>query len=142
MEPLDIVNSCLKYLARPSAGIVVDVGTKASPVNCALDFAVATDTDLTSIGCTLISKLNHLLRHICDAFGPVPIFDGNVREWGGFECARPVLGFLVEIYIEVVAEAIFVKIVAITNAMQDQIVDATLDKIVTNSFKIQSDHRP
>ncbi|KAJ5782000.1 uncharacterized protein N7518_010483 [Penicillium psychrosexuale] len=139
MEPLDIVNSCLKYLARPSARIVIDVATKTSPVNCALDFAVA--TDLTSIGCTLISELDHLLRHIRDAFGPVPIFDGNVRELGGFECVRPVLGFIVEIYIEGVAEAIFVKIVAITDAMQDQIVDATLDEIVTNSFKIQSDHR-
>ncbi|KAJ5976830.1 hypothetical protein N7501_000172 [Penicillium viridicatum] len=140
MEPLDIVNSCLKYLARPSAGIVVDVATKAGPINCALDFAVA--TDLTSIGCTLISKLDHLLRHIRDTFGPVPIFDGNVRELGGFKCVRPVLGFVVEIYIEGVAEAIFVKIVAITDAMQDQIVDATLHKIVTSGFKIQSDHRP
>ncbi|KAJ5506831.1 hypothetical protein N7453_005788 [Penicillium expansum] len=90
----------------------------------------------------MISKLDHLLRHIRDAFGPVPIFDGNVRELGGFKCVRPVFGFLVEIYFESVAETIFVKIVAITDATQDHIEDTMLHEIVTNSFKIKSDHRP
>jgi hypothetical protein len=42
VEPVYIVYSGLEYLVRTSAGIVTNVAAKASPVNCTLDFAVAT----------------------------------------------------------------------------------------------------
>lgn len=92
VEPLYIIYPGFKNVAWSFASTVADSAAEASPVYCTLEFAVAIEVKLASIGRTLTSKPEHRFWHGIDAVGPAPVFGRDVSVLCSLESVRPIIG--------------------------------------------------